>query len=76
MIIVFGPWVYYSVHGSFCVILGDSDGDILAMVVAGVASVVGGLCYRLYQARTLFSGLFGLVWGFVASRGAIPMLDG
>ena len=45
------------------------------MVIEGVASVDGGLCYRLYHARTLFSGLLGLVWGFVASRGAIPMLE-
>jgi len=65
-----------SVYGRFCVILGDSDSDILAMVIEGVASVDGGLCYRLYHARTLFSGLFALVWGFVASRGAIPMLGG
>ena len=50
-----------------CVFLTDSDRDALAMVIVGVASVVGGLCYLLYHARMMFSELFGLVWGLVAS---------
>jgi len=37
--------------------------------------VVGGLCYRLYHARTRFDELLGLVWGFVASAGAFPILN-
>jgi len=56
-------------------IMGDSDSDTLAMVIAGVASVVGGLCYRLYHARKRFGELLGMVWGFIASRGAIPILN-
>ena len=45
------------------------------MVIAGVASVVGGLCYLLYNARMRFGELLGMVWGFIASRGAIPMVE-
>jgi len=56
---------------SFC----DCDSDILAIVIAGVASVAGGLCYLSYHARTMFGELLGLVWGFIASRGAIPILN-
>jgi len=55
--------------------MGDSDSDTLAMVIIGVASVVGGLCYRLYHARKRFGELLGMVWGFIASRGAIPILN-
>ena len=57
------------------VIMRDSDSDILAMVIAGVASVVGGLLYRLCHGTMSFSELFVLVWVFVTSRGAIPILD-
>jgi len=57
------------------VILRDSDSDILAVVIAGVASVAGGLCYRLYHAWMRFGELLGLVWGFTASGGAIPILN-
>jgi len=45
------------------------------MVIAGVASVAGGLCYRSYHARMRFGELLGMVWGFVASGGAIPILN-
>jgi len=55
--------------------LGDNDSDILAMVVAGVASVAGGLCFLSYHARMRFDELFGLVWGFITSGGAIPVLN-
>jgi len=55
--------------------LGYSDSDTLAMVIAGVASVVGSLCYRLYHARMRFGELLVMVWGFIASRGAIPMVE-
>ena len=64
------PWAVdiYNADGRFWVILRDSDSDILAMVIAGVTSVVEGLCYRFYHARMRFSELLGLVWGFIASR--------
>jgi len=75
MIIVLGLWIYYSVYGSFWVILHDSDCDILAIVIAGVASAVGGLCFLSYHARMMFGEFLGLVWGFIASRGAIPILN-
>jgi len=44
-------------------------------VIAGVASVAGGLCYRLYHAMMMFGEFLGLVWGFIASRGVVPILD-
>jgi len=75
IIIVLGLWIYYSVYGSFWVIMRDSDSDILAMVIPGVARVVGGLCYLSHHARTRFGELLGLVWGFIASLGAIPILE-
>ena len=69
------PWAVdiYNADGRFWVILRDSDIDTLAMVIAGVASVVGGLCYRLCHARMGFGELLGRAWGFIASRGAIPI---
>jgi len=75
MITVLGLWMYYNADGRIWVILRDSDIDMLAMVIAGVASVVGSLSYLLCSARTLFDELLGLVWGFIASRGAIPILN-
>jgi len=53
----------------------DTDSDMLAMLMAGVASVAGGLCFLSYHARMMFGELFGLVCGFIASRGAIPILN-
>ena len=67
LILVLGLWIYDSLYGSFWVILRDSDKDTTVMEIAGVASVVGGLCYLSYHARMMFSELFVLVWGFVAS---------
>jgi len=37
MIIVLGLWMYYNADGRFWVILRDSDIDMLAIVIAGVA---------------------------------------
>jgi len=75
IIIVLGLWMYYNVYGSFWDILTDSDSDTLAMWIAGVASVAGSWCYRSCHARTSYRELFGLVWGFIASGGAIPILN-
>jgi len=63
------------VYGSFWVILVNRYSDTLAMWIAGVASVVGGLCYRFYYTRMMFGELLGLVWGFIVSGGAIPILN-
>jgi hypothetical protein len=57
------------------VIFSDSDSDTLVMRMAGVTSVAGGLCYLSYHARTRFDELLGLVWGFVASAGAFPIMN-
>jgi len=48
---------------------------MLAIVIASVASVAGGLSFLSYHARMMFDELFGLVWGFVASGGALPILN-
>ena len=46
LILVLGLRIYSMAYMVNCVFLTDSDRDALAMVTAGVASVVGGLCHR------------------------------